>query len=94
MAENRFNDLFANADAAFSGAYKNELNELTGLSKADIDLIIPETTDSQIYSDLINVVENASKENLSQAQLVDNIKELGDVAVRIAKRIPQFAALL
>ncbi len=28
------------------------------------------------------------------AELVDNIKELGEVAVKIAKKVPQFAALL
>jgi hypothetical protein len=94
MAENRFIKLFADADAAFNGSYKNELDKLHGLSRAEIDSIIPGTTDLQIYSVLIKVVEKASKDNLSQAQLIENIKELGDVAVKIAKKIPQFANLL
>lgn len=94
MAENRFTDLFAEADAAFNGKYKTELNGLMGLSKADIDSIIPGTSDLQTYSILIKVVEKASKENLNQAQLIGNIKDLGDVAVKIAKKIPQFASLL
>lgn len=94
MAENEFEGLFTEADAAFNGIYKKELNGLKGLSKEDIDSAIPGTTNSQIYSDLIKVVEKASKDNLSQAQLIEKIKELGDVAVKIAKKVPQFADLL
>ncbi len=94
MAENRFDDLFAEADAAFNGLYKKELNQLVGLSKEEIDSITPETTDLKIYAVLIKVVEKASKDNLSQAQLIENIKALGDVAVQIAKKVPQLAVLL
>lgn len=94
MAENRFDDLFADADAAFNGRYKNELNQLMGLSKEDIDAITPETTDLKVYAVLVKVVEKASKDNLSQAQLVENIKSMGDVAVQIAKKVPGLAAWL
>ena len=94
MAENRFDDLFAEADAAFNGLYKKELNQLVGLSKEEIDMITPETADLKIYAVLIKVVEKASKENLSQAQLIEDIKALGDIAVQIAKKVPQLAVLL
>ena len=94
MAENRFDDLFAEADAAFNGLYKKELNQLVGLSKEEIDSITPETTDLKIYAVLIKVVEKASKENLSQAQLIEDIKSLGDIAIQIAKKVPQLALLL
>jgi hypothetical protein len=94
MAENRFDDLFADADAAFNGRYKKELNQLMGLSKEDIDAITPETTDLKIYAVLVKVVEKASKDNLSQAQLVENIKSMGNVAVQIAKKVPGLAAWL
>lgn len=89
----RFDDLFNDADAAFDAneKYKKELEALTGLSKDAIRSVTPDTKD---YDALIKVVQQASKENLSKAQLVDNIKELGDVAVKIAKKIPQFADLL
>jgi hypothetical protein len=89
----RFDDLFNDADAAFNAneKYKKELEGLTGLSKDAIKSVTPDTKD---YDALIKVVKQASKENLSKAELVDNIKELGDVAVKIAKKIPQFAALL
>ncbi|MDA9303617.1 hypothetical protein N9Q03_00595 [Flavobacteriaceae bacterium] len=90
----RFSKLFAEADAAFNGIYKVELDSLTGLSKEDIDSIIPGTEDLRVYSVLIKVVEKASKENTSKAQLIGDIKELGDIAVKIAKKIPQFSSLL
>ena len=94
MANNRFDDLFAEADAAFNGAYKNELNQLIGLSKEEIGMITPGTSDLKTYAVLIEVVKKASKDNLSQAQLAANIKSLGDVAVQIAKKAPMLAALL
>ena len=94
MPENRFTRLFAEADAAFNGKYRNELNKLVGMSKAEIDNIVPGTTDLQTYYVLIKIVEEASRKNLTQAQLIVNIKKLGDIAVKIAKKIPQFAALL
>ncbi len=90
----RFSDLFAEADAAFNGMYKDELNELTGLSKEVVDSVTPGTEDLRVYSVLIKVVEQASKENLSKAQLAENIKELGEIAVKIAKKIPRLAAIL
>ena len=93
MPENRFTKLFAEADAAFDGIYKKELNELTGLSKEEIDAITSDAEDLRVYSVLIKVVEKASMENLKQAQLIEDIKELGDVAVKIAKKIPGLAAL-
>jgi len=94
MSENRFTDLFAQADAAFNGLYQKELNDLLGLSKAEIDAITPGTTDLKMYSVLIRVVEKASKENMSQDDLINHIKDLGEVAVKIAKKLPSFAALL
>lgn len=94
MPENRFNALFAEADAAFNGKYKLELNELAGLSKEEIDAVTPGTTDLKMYLVLTQVVEQASRNNLSQAQLAEDIKELGDLAVKIARKVPRLAALL
>lgn len=94
MDENRFKDLFADADKAFNGKYQEELNLLTGLSRKEIDLITPDTQDLKIYSILIKIVEEASKENLSQAELINNIKKLGKIGIKIAKKVPQLASLL
>lgn len=94
MPTNRFSRLFKEADAAFEGKYGAELNKLTGLSKEEIDAITPCTEDLRVYSVLTKVVEKASRDNLSQAELIHNIRELGDTAIRIARKVPQFAALL
>lgn len=94
MAKNRFTDIFAEADDAFNGIYKDELSALKGLTDEQIKSVLLETADRQIYADLIKVVEQASKDNLSQAQLTDKIKALGKVAVQLAKKVPQLALLL
>ena len=91
---NRFDNLFSEADAAFNGTYKNQLNDLMGLSKSEIDQITPDgVTDMSTYSKLIDVVKQASKDNISQADLISNIKSLGNIAVNIAKKVPSIAAM-
>jgi len=91
---NRFDALFEEADAAFSGDYKNQLNDLLGLSRSDIEEATPDgITDMRVYSKLIDVVKQASKDNISQANLITNIKSLGEIAVKIAKKAPELAAL-
>lgn len=91
---NEFDDLFAEAEAALNGEYKNELDNLLGLSREEIDAVTPGTSDLKTYDVLISVVKRASKDNISQAQLIDNIRSLGEVAVKIAKKVPSFAVLL
>ena len=73
---------------AFKGQYKDELNKLMGLSKKEIDEITPDTTDLEIYAQLISIVKEASAENISQAELKANIIALGEVGIKIAKKIP------
>lgn len=94
MPNNRFTELFEEADKAFEGKYSSELNELMGLSKDEIDSIVPGTTDLKTYATLIKVVENASKSNQSKTKLASDIQELGDTAVKIAMKIPKLAAIL
>lgn len=79
---------------AFMGKYRDELNALLGLSKEDIDKITPDTTDLEIYAQLISVVKEASADNIDQAELKNRIMELGKVGVEIAKRIPALIDLL
>ncbi|MCK5345319.1 MAG: hypothetical protein KAR20_18040 [Candidatus Heimdallarchaeota archaeon] len=85
MAENR---------QAFEGEYKNQLTDLMGLSKSEVDAITPDTTDMEIYDQLITVVKEASRVNLAQAQLKQRIEELGEIAVKIAAKVPSLVALL
>jgi hypothetical protein len=78
---------------SFEGTYKSEINELLGLSKDEIDSITPDITDLLVYSQLIEVVKEASRLNVSQAELKERITDLGDVAIKIAKKIPSIANL-
>lgn len=78
---------------AFEGQYKDEINRLMGLSRAEIDLITPDTADLEAYDQLITVVKESSRINLAQADLKNRIEDLGDVAVKIAMKVPRLAAL-
>lgn len=73
---------------AFEGEYKNEIQALMGLSKLEIDAITPGTTDIETYDALITIVKEASRVNLTQAQLKQRIEELGDIAIKIANKVP------
>ena len=79
---------------AFKGKYKDQINDLAGLSKEQIDEITPDITDLQKYDELTTVVKEASRLNLSQAQIKAEIEKLGSVAVEIAKRVPSLSTLL
>jgi len=79
---------------AFKGKYNKELNELAGLSRDDLNSITPDVTDLQKYDELITVVKEASRVNLAEAQLKQNIEKLGNVAIRIANRVPSLAKIL
>jgi hypothetical protein len=94
MSKNKYDELFDDADNAFNGLYKEEMQTLKGLSADEIASISPKTQDVSTYKALIEVVADASKNNLAQADLIQNIKQLGKVAIKIAKKVPQFAALL
>jgi hypothetical protein len=94
MPANKFKALAKEADAAFKGTYKDELNKLAALSKDEIDAITPGEEDMKEYFTLMKVVEQASRDNLKQAELAANIKALGAVAINIAKKVPGLSAIL
>lgn len=85
---NRVRRALDQADEAFRGEYSKELNELLGLSREEIDAISPGVTDLETYERLMVVVREASRVNLAQAELVNRIRELGSVAVSIARMVP------
>lgn len=93
MPENQFTKDFADANDEFNKDYNKELSALKGLSDEQIESVLPGTAGKEIYQKLIEVVEKASKDNFSQAQLTENIKDLGEVAVQLAKKVPQLALL-
>lgn len=93
--------LFAEMDAAadraeqtLNGRHANFYKGLRNLSPEEIDDITPDTTDQKEYERLIALVQQATQQNLDQAQLIERVKALGAVAVAIAKKVPSIAALL
>lgn len=83
---------FKKIQIAFKGEYSDELKALQGLSQVEIGEITPDNTDIETYRKLIAIVEEASVRNISQAELLGDIQDLGEVAVRIAKKVPVLAA--
>ncbi len=94
MTENRFDDMLLVADEAIDCRYQCELDELTDLLKEELSKLTSNKTDEAVYAALIALVAQASKENLDQTQLIDRIKEMGEVAIKLAKKVPNFATLL
>lgn len=96
-ARARFRDrvrrALAKAEEEFEGIYTEELDELLGLSRADIEAVAPHITDLSDYNQLISVVKEASRTNASQADLLRRIESLGQSAVSIAKRVTGLGAL-
>ena len=80
-------------EEAFEGKYKDQLDELLGLSREEIDRLTPDVTDMETYDRLITVVKEASRMNLRQAELKTQIQSLGEVAVQIAKKSASLAKL-
>ena len=84
----------ARAKTAMDGKFGDIYKELRALSPAEIDEITPDTTDQQEYERLIALVQQATQQNLDQAQLVERVKALGGTAVAIAKKVSGLATLL
>lgn len=81
-------------DAAFLGEYKAQISGLYALSQAEVDALAPGTADLQTYAKLIAVVEKASAQNLAQPDLVNQIRALGSLGVRIARLVPSLRTFL
>lgn len=81
------------ADEAFRGQYADEVKELLGFSKSEIEEIMPDTTGLETYNQLIEVVKEASRTNADQAELKNRIESLGDAAVDIAGKVSGLARL-
>jgi hypothetical protein len=64
-----------------------ELDKLQNLSQAQIAEFGGSTED---MSDIIAEVQKATENNLSQAQLIGNIKSLGASATNLAKKVMSF----
>ncbi len=90
----RVREALKRSEEAFLGQYGAEVEALLGLSREEIDAITPDVTDLQTYDRLIEVVKQASRMNLAQAELRSRIEEMGELAVRIARKVPRLASVL
>ena len=82
------------AEKALEGQFSEFYKGLRNLTPEEIDSITPDTTDQKEYERLIALVQEATARNLNQAELVEGIKGLGNVAISIAKKVPSLSALL
>lgn len=79
---------------AFEGEYREQLDELLSLSRADIDELTPDATDLETYDRIIAIVREASRHNVAQAELRARLAELGAVGLEIVRKVPSLAALV
>jgi hypothetical protein len=80
---------------AFEGRYSEQLHELLGVSEQDLARVSPNPETSKMdYNNLISVVKEASRANVSQATLRSQIKSLGAGAVEIAKLVGGLAGVV
>lgn len=82
------------AEKALDGRFSEIYKGLRNLSPDEIDSITPDTTDQKEYERMVALVQEATERNLNQAQLVERIKGLGDVAIGIARKVPSLSVLL
>lgn len=82
--EDMMDDYIEVADANIKKEYKRELNALRGLSVEQIEQFGGTTSQME---DIIKEIENAKNENLSQAALVENLKNLGHSTYDLAKKV-------
>lgn len=81
------------AEAALEGKFATAVRELRSLDPETIRNITPDTADEATYEKLMVIVQEASARNVSQAKLVERIRELGGIAISIAKKVPALAAM-
>lgn len=82
------------AENTLNGKFGNIYRELRGLSPEEIDNITPDASDQKEYERLMALVQQATQQNLDQAQLATRVRALGDVAMRIAYKVPSLARLI
>ena len=82
------------ASQALEGKFSDVYKQLRALSPEEIGDITPDTTDQQEYERLIALVQEATVRNMSQAQLVERIRALGETAKMIARKTNALAGLI
>ena len=94
FAKKVFDQTIKETRDAFDGEYAEQIKQLGALSPAEIDSITPDHQDVEEYHKLMAVVKAASANNVKNAQLADQIRQLGSVAVEIARKVPSLATIV
>lgn len=76
-------------DGQFSAIY----SELRSLDPEEIKNITPDVTDEETYEELIELIQEATQQNLDNAELVNRIKDMGTVAIAIAGKVTSLSGL-
>lgn len=90
----KFSELFKEADKSFNQNYGEQLKQLRALTEEEKSKITPNTTDKEVYDNLIKIIDEATQKNLSQAEIISKIRDLGSIAINLAKKIPGLKDIL
>ena len=88
--DREMDEILARNREAFLGKYKDEINELSGLSRDDIDAITPGTTDFETYNaglendgDRTLAIGHAATEQATEFRLSAKVEDSKASAVRL-----------
>ena len=82
------------AEIALNGQFSQIYKELRALTPEEIDDITPDATDQKEYERLIALVQEATVKNLEQAELINRVRALGEVGLKIARKVPTLTPFL
>lgn len=68
-------------------SYSIELSKIADMSLSDFCKLCPATSDKAAIQKLKAAVDDAAAKNLAQADLLNNIKKLGDTVYNLAKTL-------
>ena len=84
---NRYSNLAQNALAKVKASYNSELLKYANMSFEDFSQLIPHTSDKETVKKLKAVIDDAAARNLTQADLLNNIKKLGNATHTLVKTV-------
>jgi len=84
---NRFSEIASRVRDTTNAELDKELAQITTLSSADFDNLLPTKTDKEKFAKLMAIVEESTKRNNKIASIEDNITEFSEVILRILSRI-------
>tara|TARA_R110002073_G_scaffold8068_1_gene45114 strand:- start:13695 stop:14009 length:315 start_codon:yes stop_codon:yes gene_type:complete len=101
ISDEEFETMLADVDeaaeraaSALDGRFSEIYRQLRGLSPEEINDITPGASDQKEYERLLALVQQATTRNMTQAELATRIRQLGDTALKIAKKSQILVGLL